>query len=41
MVNHGTTHLPRLSKREAKATPIAFRDLLLSMARSVRKQAAA
>lgn len=40
LVNHGDTHLPRLSKREAKATPPAFRDLLLGMARSVRREAA-
>jgi hypothetical protein len=32
--NHGDSHLPRLSKREAAATPPAFRDLLLSIARS-------
>lgn len=38
MTNHGDTSLPRLSKREAKATPILFRDLLLSMARSVRQE---
>lgn len=30
----------QLSKREAKATPIAFRDVLLSMARSVKRRAA-
>ena len=30
----------RLGKREAKATPIAFRDLLIDMARSVRREAA-
>lgn len=34
--NHGGGDLPRLSKREAKSTPLAFRDLLLGMARSVR-----
>jgi hypothetical protein len=33
--NHGDSPLPRLSKREAKASPPAFRDLLLDMARSV------
>lgn len=33
-------HVAQLSKREAKATPIAFRDLLLSMARSVKARAA-
>lgn len=32
--NHGNSPLPRLSKREAAATPVAFRDLLLSIARS-------
>jgi hypothetical protein len=31
--NHGGRHwLPRLSKKEASATPIAFRDLLISIA---------
>jgi hypothetical protein len=30
--NHGNSPLPRLSKKEAKRTPIAFRDLLLSLA---------
>lgn len=36
-VSHLSPHydMPRLSKREAKATPIAFRDMLLDMARSV------
>ncbi len=34
------TTLPRLGKREASATPIPFRDLLLSMARSARREAA-
>ena len=33
--------LPRLSKRKAKATPPAFRDVLLSIARSARKSEAA
>ncbi len=32
--NHGGGDLPRLSKREAKTTPPAFRDLLLAIARS-------
>jgi hypothetical protein len=32
--NHGNSHLPRLSKKPAAATPVAFRDLLLSIARS-------
>ncbi len=36
--NHGDSGLPRLSKREAKATPPAFRDLLLDIARSARVQ---
>jgi hypothetical protein len=31
--NHGDSPLPRLSKREAKATPLPFRDLLISIAR--------
>jgi hypothetical protein len=30
--NHGNSSLPRLSKKEAKRTPIAFRDLLVSLA---------
>jgi len=34
--NHGGGDLPRLSKREAKATPPEFRDVLLVMARSAR-----
>lgn len=34
--NHGNSPLPRLSKKEAKATPIAFRDALLSLARGSR-----
>jgi hypothetical protein len=29
----------QLSKREAKATPVAFRDLLIRMARSVKQPA--
>lgn len=34
--NHGNSPLPRLSKKAAKATPPAFRDALLSMARGAR-----
>jgi hypothetical protein len=34
--NHGDSPLPRLSKKEASRTPIAFRDALLSIARSHR-----
>ena len=34
--NHGGGDLPRLSKKEAKATPPAFRDVLLAIARSAR-----
>lgn len=33
LTNHGGGNLPRLSKREAKSTPPAFRDLLLALAR--------
>lgn len=40
MTNHGGGDLPRLSKREAKATPIPFRDLLLSLARTAKRRAA-
>lgn len=32
--NHGNSPLPRLSKKEAAATPIAFRDMLLELARN-------
>lgn len=32
--NHGNSPLPRLSKKEAKATPRAFRDVLIGIARS-------
>ncbi len=37
MNNHGTQHdrRPRISKKAASATPIEFRDILLSIARSV------
>jgi hypothetical protein len=38
--NHGNSPLPRLSKSEAKRTPIPFRDLLLSIARSAERSAA-
>lgn len=41
MKNHRPPSLPRLTKKQAKATPLPFRDLLLSMARSVRAQEAA
>ena len=34
--NHGDSPLPRLSKKEASQTPIAFRDALLSLARGSR-----
>ncbi len=34
LTNHGGGDLPRLSKREAKATPFAFRDALLEIARA-------
>jgi hypothetical protein len=29
--NHGNSRLPRMSKREASATPAAFRDILISI----------
>lgn len=32
--NHGNSPLPRLSKKEASRTPLAFRDALLSIARA-------
>jgi hypothetical protein len=37
--NHGTEHdtRPRISKREASRTPDEFRDVLLSIARSVKR----
>lgn len=38
LTNHGGGDLPRLTKNEAKATPPAFRDLLLSIARSARRR---
>ena len=38
MTNHGGGSLPRLTKRAASATPIEFRDLLLSIARSAVRQ---
>lgn len=34
--NHGNSPLPRLSKKEAKTTPPAFRDMLLALARHSR-----
>lgn len=36
--NHGDSPLPRLSKREASATPPLFRDALLAIARSANLQ---
>lgn len=41
LTNHGGGNLPRLSKKEAKATPPAFRDLLISLARSAGQEAKA
>ncbi len=38
MTNHGGGTLPRLGKKEAKATPVEFRDTLLRMARSVHRK---
>jgi hypothetical protein len=39
--NNGGSDLPVLSPKNARATPLAFRDLLLSMARSVGQERAA
>lgn len=39
LTNHGGGDLPRLSKREASASPQAFRDLLISIARTARREA--
>ena len=36
--NHGNSPLPRLSKKEAKATPIRLREILISIARSAHQQ---
>jgi hypothetical protein len=36
--NHGDSPLPRLSKREAAATPSAFRDLLIALASRARPE---
>lgn len=36
--NHGDSPLPRLSKRAASATPSSFRNALIAMARSARRQ---
>lgn len=36
--NHGDSPLPRISKREASATPPAFRDLLLRLASQVERE---
>jgi hypothetical protein len=41
LTNHGGGDLPRLSKREASATPQPFRDLLLSIARAAGERRAA
>lgn len=38
MTNHRALPRPRLTKREAKATPPAFADLLLAIARSCRAE---
>lgn len=35
-LEEGYTYLPRLTKKEASKTPVAFRDALLSIARSVQ-----
>ena len=39
--NHGDSPLPRLSKKEASQTPIAFRDALLDLARNANTEARA
>ena len=39
--NHGDSSLPRIGKKAAEASPPEFRDLLLSIARSVKPQAVA
>lgn len=36
--NHGNSALPRLSKKAASATPIKFRDALLSLARNANRK---
>lgn len=36
LTNHGGGDLPRLSKKEASATPVAFRDVLISLARGAK-----
>jgi len=41
LTNHGGGDLPRLGKKEAKATPLAFRDELIAIARSARARSAA
>ena len=38
LTNHGGLPRPRLTKKHARATPIPFRDLLLGMARSARRE---
>jgi hypothetical protein len=37
--DHGDPGLPRLSKKEASATPIPFRDVLIEIAKSANKYA--
>lgn len=39
--NNYAADVPRIGKKEAAATPLAFRDVLLNMARSVRREAVA
>lgn len=39
--NHGNSALPRMSKKAAAATPLAFRDLLICIARSASAQSRA
>lgn len=41
LTNHGGGNLPRLGKKEAKASPPAFRDVLLSLARRAARSEAA
>jgi hypothetical protein len=40
LTNHGDSGLPRLIKKAAQRTPLAFRDLLISIAESVNQRAA-
>lgn len=39
--NHGDSALPRISKKAAEVTPLAFREMLMSIARSVPQQSVA